>query len=293
MDTALDGVRLLADPTRARLVQLILEAEGARATVTQLSSALQLTQPTISHHVKVLHEGGLLDRMPEGRRVWYSVPAARGDAVPDLLSGVASPIPAPDERIVEDLTIRFAGTFSRETVERYVHESGDLLRTQGVHRHHASWTAGFAADRLAALARARAADAGPPEVLFVCVQNAGRSQIAAAILRQLAGERLMIRTAGSAPAEQVRAVVITALDEIGVPLGGEFPKPLTDEMVRAADVVVTMGCGDACPVYPGKTYLDWPIDDPAGQPIGAVRGIRDEIDARVRTLLASLTGGST
>jgi ArsR family transcriptional regulator len=92
----------------------------------------------------------------------------------------------------------------------------------------------------------------------------------------------------SAPAQTVRSVVVTALDEIGVPLGGEYPKPLTDEVVRAADVVVTMGCGDACPVYPGTLYLDWPIDDPAGLPLAAVRGIRDDIDARVRELLASL-----
>ena len=126
-------------------------------------------------------------------------------------------------------------------------------------------------------------------MLFVCVQNAGRSQLAAAILRQLAGDRVVVRTAGSDPADAVRGVVVTALDEIGVPLGGEYPKPLTDEVVRAADVVVTMGCGDACPVYPGKVYLDWAIEDPVGLPLAAVRGIRDDIDRRVRELLTTLT----
>jgi ArsR family transcriptional regulator len=128
-------------------------------------------------------------------------------------------------------------------------------------------------------------------VLFVCVQNAGRSQLAAGILRQLAGDRVLVRTAGSAPAAAVRATIVTALDEIGVPLGGEFPKPLTDEAVRAADVVVTMGCGDACPVYPGRRYVDWDIEDPVGKPLAGVRVIRNDIDERVRALLAEILPG--
>ena len=107
----------------------------------------------------------------------------------------------------------------------------------------------------------------------MCVQNAGRSQIAAALLRQLGGDRVHVRTAGWEPAPEVRSSIVAALDEIGVPIGGEFPKPLTDEVVRAADVVVTMGCGDACPVYPGRRYLDWELDDPAGLPLAA--GARD------------------
>jgi ArsR family transcriptional regulator len=294
MDAALDDVKLLADPTRARIVRLILDADDGRETVTHLAGALGLTQPTLSHHVKLLHDGGLLDRLPEGRRVWYSVPAERIDVVSELLPGESVTAPAPAiDRTIDDLSARFTGTFSRETVERYVRESDELLAAQGVARHRSSRTASFAADRLTALGTADAERADDrreerPEVLFVCVQNAGRSQLAAAILRQLAGDRVGVRTAGSAPAESVRTVVVTALDEIGVPLGAEYPKPLTDEVVRAADVVVTMGCGDACPVYPGKVYLDWPIDDPVGLPLAAVRGIRDDIDARVRELLAGL-----
>jgi arsenate reductase len=127
-----------------------------------------------------------------------------------------------------------------------------------------------------------------PQVLFVCVQNAGRSQMAAGILRHLAGDGVHVRTAGSAPGSAVRAVIVTALDEIGVPIGGEYPKPLTDDVVRAADVVITMGCGDACPVYPGRRYLDWNLEDPVGLPLARVREIRDDIDVRVRDLLASL-----
>ncbi|WP_240658875.1 arsenate reductase ArsC, partial [Microbacterium sp. CPCC 204701] len=154
------------------------------------------------------------------------------------------------------------------------------------------------AARLEALSRAAVrADPGvrdealaTPEVLFVCVQNAGRSQMAAAMLRQLAGGRVSVRTAGSAPTSDVRHTIVVALDEIGVPLGGEFPKPLTDEAVRAADVVVTMGCGDACPVYPGRRYLDWDLDDPVGRPLEDVRRIRDDIEQRVRGLLTELAG---
>jgi arsenate reductase len=127
-----------------------------------------------------------------------------------------------------------------------------------------------------------------PEVLFVCVHNAGRSQMAAALLTHLAEGRVAVRSAGSAPAETVNPAVVQALDEIGIDIRKEIPKLLTDEAVRSSDVVVTMGCGDACPVYPGKRYLDWKLDDPAGQGIEAVRPIRDEIKVRVEKLLGEL-----
>jgi protein-tyrosine-phosphatase len=129
-----------------------------------------------------------------------------------------------------------------------------------------------------------------PEVLFVCVHNAGRSQMAAALLDHHAGGRVRVRSAGSAPADQVNPAVVLAMAELGLDLSRQFPKPLTGDAVRAADVVVTMGCGDACPVYPGKRYLDWQLDDPAGLPLERVRPIRDEVDRRVRTLLADLVG---
>ncbi|KQQ93415.1 arsenate reductase [Leifsonia sp. Leaf325] len=193
-------------------------------------------------------------------------------------------------RISTDLAQRFAGTFGAETVERYVHESYELLAERAhITRYLTSLTSKFAADRLAALAKEKDRPAGEvPEVLFVCVQNAGRSQIASAILRHLAGDQVIVRTAGSEPASAVRSVVTTALDEIGVSLDGEYPKPLTDEVVRAADVVVTMGCGDACPIYPGRRYLDWDLEDPAGLPLAQVRRIRDEIEGHVRELLTTL-----
>jgi protein-tyrosine-phosphatase len=127
-----------------------------------------------------------------------------------------------------------------------------------------------------------------PEVLFVCVHNAGRSQMAAALLDKHAGGRVTVRSAGSQPADTLNPAVVEALAEVGLDVSKEFPKPLTDDAVREADVVVTMGCGDACPFYPGKRYLDWELDDPAGQPIETVRRIRDDIDQRVQALLAEL-----
>jgi arsenate reductase len=127
-----------------------------------------------------------------------------------------------------------------------------------------------------------------PEVLFVCIHNAGRSQMAAALLDHHAEGRVRVRSAGSEPADKVNPAVVEALAEVGLDIAKEFPKPLTDDAVRAADVVITMGCGDACPFYPGKRYLDWELADPAGKPIEEVRPVRDEIDRRVRELLVEL-----
>jgi protein-tyrosine-phosphatase len=128
-----------------------------------------------------------------------------------------------------------------------------------------------------------------PEILFVCVHNAGRSQMAAALAGRYGAGRVRVRSAGSAPVDQVNPMVVEALDEIGLDVGREFPKPLTDDAVGQADVVITMGCGDACALYPGRRYEDWELEDPAGKDMATVRRIRDEIDARVRTLIRHLT----
>lgn len=132
-----------------------------------------------------------------------------------------------------------------------------------------------------------------PEVLFVCVHNAGRSQMAAGLLNERAGGKVRVRSAGSAPAHELNPLVVEAMREIGIDISHEFPKPLSDEFVRAADVVITMGCGDACPFYPGKRYEDWVLDDPAGQDLETVRRIRDEIDSRVTILLDQLAATRT
>ncbi|OCG74870.1 hypothetical protein A7J15_04300 [Microbacterium sediminis] len=260
--------------------------------MTALAESLGLRQPTVSHHLATLREAGLVVSEKEGRRVWYSVPQERIDRVLSIM-GDATP-DAPHtfdiERTVDRLAERFRGVHSRETIDACLRESIELLAPQGAApRELGSRAAAFTTTRLEALARTqdRAAD-GPLEVLYVCVRNAGRSQLAAALTRQLAGERVRVRSAGSAPASWLSSGVVASLDEIGVPLGGEFPKPLTDEAVRAADVVITMGCGDACPVYPGKRYEDWDLPDPATLPIHGVREVRDEIERRVRNLLTEM-----
>jgi protein-tyrosine-phosphatase len=147
----------------------------------------------------------------------------------------------------------------------------------------------FARERLRALAQAEGSLVKEqPEVLLVCVHNAGRSQMAAGLVALRSEGRVHVRSAGSAPGEEINPAVVDAMAEVGVDLSEEFPKPLTDEVVRAADVVITMGCGDACPIYPGKRYEDWDLEDPAGKDLETVRRIRDEIDGRVQTLIGEL-----
>ncbi|KQQ92552.1 arsenate reductase [Leifsonia sp. Leaf325] len=194
------------------------------------------------------------------------------------------------KRLADDLATKFVGIFALETVERYVLESYTaLLRTSTVKAHLATNTVRFATDRLTALAQAKGAIERPiPEVLFVCEENAGRSQMAALLTAELSGGAVHVRSAGSAPASQINPAVITAMTEIGLDLGAAFPKPLTDDVVQAADVVVTMGCGDACPIYPGKRYQDWDLTDPAGLPLDDVRRVRDDIRHRVEILLTDL-----
>jgi len=127
-----------------------------------------------------------------------------------------------------------------------------------------------------------------PEVLFVCVHNAGRSQMAAGLVKLRSEGRIHVRSAGSTPADEINPAAVEAMEEVGVDMGEEFPKPLTDEVVRAADVVIMMGCGDACPIFPGKRYEDWELEDPAGKDLETVRRIRDDIAGRVKTLVGEL-----
>jgi arsenate reductase (thioredoxin) len=147
----------------------------------------------------------------------------------------------------------------------------------------------FARERLKALAQAEGIVAKEqPEVLFVCVHNAGRSQMAAGLVKLRSAGRIHVRSAGSDPGDKVNPAVVEAMEELGVDMEEAFPKPLTDEVVRAADVVITMGCGDACPIYPGKRYEDWELEDPAGQNLETVRRIRDELERRVQKLIGEL-----
>jgi arsenate reductase (thioredoxin) len=189
----------------------------------------------------------------------------------------------------ERLKDEFAGVFSVETIERYIGDSLDRLGNSRINVYVPVLAHRFARERLKALAQAQhLISTDQPEVLFVCVHNAGRSQMAAGLVRLRSNGRIHVRSAGSTPADEVNPAVVEAMEELGLDMSDEFPKPLTDEFVQAADVVITMGCGDACPIYPGKKYEDWELDDPAGQDLASVRVIRDEIDARVQRLIAEL-----
>ncbi len=188
------------------------------------------------------------------------------------------------------LASKFAGVFGPETIERFVVDTMDqLLPTAKTTAFLPLLTERFARERLQALAKVEGSlPSVVPGVLFLCVHNAGRSQMAAGWTRRLAGDRVVVYSGGSEPASEINAAVIEAMDEAGIDIRAEFPKPWTDEVVRAVDVVITMGCGDACPLYPGKRYEDWELTDPAGRDIDSVRPIRDEIKLRVEGLLASL-----
>ncbi len=184
----------------------------------------------------------------------------------------------------------FAGVFGRETIERFLHSSYDQFATTATVPTFLPLLAErFARQRLTAMARVEGRQHDErPAVLFLCVHNAGRSQMAMGFFRQLAGDAAIAWSGGSEPASQVNPAAIESMRERGIDISAEFPKPWTDEVVRAADVVITMGCGDACPIFPGKRYEDWVLDDPAGLELASIRPIRDEIEARVRRLLAQL-----
>jgi arsenate reductase len=187
------------------------------------------------------------------------------------------------------LAREFDGTFSAESIERYILDSQAKLESRA---RISTWLPvlieRFTRDRLRALARLEVGTLDKPAVLFLCVHNAGRSQMAAGWLRQLSGDSVDVFSGGSNPGSEVNAAAVQAMAEVGIDISTEYPKPWTDEIARAADVIITMGCGDACPIFPGKRYEDWTLTDPAGQSIEVVRTVRDDIRARVEELMASL-----
>ncbi|MFS0733856.1 arsenate reductase ArsC [Microbacterium sp. 1P10UB] len=277
----------------------VLSALAAGVPSTELSSLLHVSSPRISAAVASLESVGIVHTDPDGAHLltaeaWVRFGRLLVNGDPALPSPASEPsitaLPVAIETVARDLSYRFSSTFSAETVSRYVAESYLLLSHRArVRTHLAALTARYAADRLDALASATGLTLrGTPEVLFVCVQNAGRSQIAAAYLRHLAGGAVHVRTAGSEPAAAVHPRVVEALAEVGVPLSDEYPKPLTDEVVQAADFVVTMGCGDACPVYPGRRYMDWELEDPLTLDDAGLRVVRDRIRVRVEDLLVEM-----
>ena len=190
----------------------------------------------------------------------------------------------------ERLKRQFDGQLNAETIERFMNDSLDTLVQRAT---TSTWVPllaeRFARDRLRALVRLESdATTLNPSVLFLCVHNAGRSQMAAGWMRHLAGEAVDVFSGGSEPAETVNQAAVAAMAERGIDISAEMPQPWSDEIVRAADVVVTMGCGDACPVFPGKRYLDWEVEDPSNRTVAEVRPIRDDLEQRVRGLMAEL-----
>jgi len=205
----------------------------------------------------------------------------------------------PDLSIDQQLALRtaaanlgqeFTGVFGSETIERFLHSSYDQFAGRAAVPNFLPLLAErFARQRLRALAKVEGlSHDGTPTVLFLCTHNAGRSQMALGFFQQLAGDHAVAWSGGSEPGNTVNPAAIAAMQERGIDISGEYPKPWTDEVVRAADVVITMGCGDACPVFRGKRYEEWVLDDPAGLDVDCVRPIRDDIERRVHRLLAEL-----
>ncbi len=196
----------------------------------------------------------------------------------------------PVEHMIGELEREFHGVFSIETIRQYVMESAQPIDRPRIHDFLPLLLYRFTRERLKAVAQVQGRIAKDvPEVLFVCVHNAGRSQMAAALLDRLAEGHVHVRSAGSTPADEINPAVVQVMAERGLDLSKEFPKPLTDEVVRAADVVITMGCGDACPIYPGKRYMDWDVEDPAGKNQAEVQRIAADIEHRVRALIRELS----
>lgn len=299
-------LKALAEPLRLRMLSAIAADPRGELCVCDLTALTDLSQPTVSHHLKVLKDAGLLASERRGTWVWYRIMAARKNAVTALLDSFA-PASLLDERgdeedraavlrtmearvtrLADELADELLG-LHRDLVTSIVRESyAALVRSAKVTQHTIPLTERFARQRLADLTRDRNASA--PQVLFVCVANAGRSQLAAALLNQLSGGAVIARSAGSAPAVDVHPSVRSLITEIeGEAADAAFPKPLTDDAVRAADVVVTMGCGDVCPIIPGVRYEDWAVGDPALASDDGARAIRDDISTRVQALLDTLT----
>ncbi|MGH8952893.1 MAG: arsenate reductase ArsC [Acidimicrobiia bacterium] len=189
----------------------------------------------------------------------------------------------------ERLQTRFEGQLNVESIERFLFDSLEQLLARA---RTTTWipllAERFASDRIRAMVRLESNVALNPSVLFLCVHNAGRSQMAAGFMRSLSDGAVDVFSGGSEPAESVNRAAVKAMAEKGIDISGEIPQPWSDEIIRAADVVVTMGCGDSCPIFPGKRYVDWELDDPAGKTLDQVRPIRDELERRVRDLMTDL-----
>lgn len=296
-------LKALSDPLRLRMLALISSSPGGQACVCDLLEIADVAPPTVSHHLKVLKDVGVLTSARRASWVYYQVtpgflPAVRAlletfvPAARDARTTAAGPHGLVDvdralTSTAQDLASRHPEIAPAQVVQTVRESYAALARSATIHDHLLPLTRRFAEQRLHDLTTAQRSDAHRPQVLFVCVANAGRSQLAAALVEHYAGDRVVVRSAGSSPAGHVHATVAPLIDELA-PAADPYPKPLTDDAVRAADVVVTMGCGDVCPIVPGVRYEDWAVGDPATASPAGVRAIRDEIDRHVRTLLTDL-----
>ena len=298
-------LKALSDPLRLRMLSAIASDPRGESCVCDLAELAEVSQPTVSHHLKVLKDVDVLTSERRGTWVWYKITPKRRRAVTALLDSFApATVAAPwaddaaDEarhpdfdahvtRLADELAAELPELDAR-TVLTIVRESFTALaRTARVTSALIPLTERFARHRLADLTRDR--DTAVPRVLFVCVANAGRSQLAAALVNQIAGGKTIARSAGSSPADVIHPHVRSLLAEIeGDEAAERFPKPLTDDAVRAADVVITMGCGDVCPIISGIQYDDWAVGDPALASREGVEAIRDDIATRVRILVNDL-----
>ncbi|MDZ4046691.1 MAG: metalloregulator ArsR/SmtB family transcription factor [Rhodoglobus sp.] len=297
-------LKALSDPLRLRMLSAIASDPRGESCVCDLAELAEVSQPTVSHHLKVLKDVDVLTSERRGTWVWYRITPNRRSAVTALLESFAPATlapggvtgdhdhPRPDfdarvTRLADELAAEIPD-LDPDVVLTIVRESYTALaRTARVTSALVPLTERFARQRLADLTRDR--DASVPQVLFVCVANAGRSQLAAALVNTLAAGKVVARSAGSAPADIIHPHVRSILAEIeGDRADERFPKPLTDDAVRAADIVITMGCGDVCPIIPGVRYDDWAVGDPALASREGVEAIRDDIAARVRALVDDL-----
>ncbi|MCX6503375.1 MAG: metalloregulator ArsR/SmtB family transcription factor [Microbacterium sp.] len=294
-------LKSLADPLRVRMLSAISSDPRGEACVCDLEQLSAVSQPTISHHLKVMRDAGVLESERRGTWVYYRITPRLRPAVTTLLDSFAPAAVSAPERTGEGLSdvdgqlTRIAGELQElhpaldaQLILHVVRESyAGLARRATVSSLLIPLAERFARQRLDDLSRDRTA--GAARVLFVCVANAGRSQLAAALVNQRSGGRVIARSAGSSPAGEVHPHVRSLIAEIDPASSVDaYPKPLTDDAVRAADIVVTMGCGDVCPVIPGVRYEDWAVGDPALASPEGVAAIRDDIAQHVDRLLATL-----
>ena len=299
-------LKALADPLRLRMLSAIAADPRGESCVCDLAELANVSQPTVSHHLKVLKEVDVLTAERRGTWVWYRITPGRQQAVTALLesfapAALARPLDTQSADVVrpdfDARVTRLADELAAEVpeldaqiVRSIVRESYTaLVSTARVTTALIPLTERFARQRISDLTKHH--DTSAPQVLFVCVANAGRSQLAAALVNQISDGRVIARSAGSQPAHVIHPHVRSLIADIeGESAAADrFPKPLTDDAIRAADVVITMGCGDVCPIIPGVRYEDWAVGDPALASDAGVQAIRDDIAARVRTLVDDLT----